>query len=91
MSCHPPRMRIYLIADFAGECADKILFERESVPGRFAKGATPWQRIAADAERGAGRSCYCPGSFGELKQSDDKAATLRAVGGDVGGYREHYR
>ncbi len=27
------RRRIYLVADFAGECADEILFERTSMPG----------------------------------------------------------
>lgn len=48
------RRRIYLVADFAGECAWKILFERDGVRGYFETGRTPWKGTAADAERGAG-------------------------------------
>lgn len=47
------RRRIYLVADFAGECAWKILFERDGVRGYFETGSTPWKGTAADAERGA--------------------------------------
>ena len=45
------RRRIYLVADFGGGCAREILFEREGLRGYFAKGRTPWEGIAADAER----------------------------------------
>ena len=48
------RRRIYLVADFRGECAREILFEREGVRGCFAKGRTPWEAAPADAERGIG-------------------------------------
>lgn len=48
------RRRIYLVADFRGECAAEILFEREGVSGYFAAGRTPWKGSAADAESGAG-------------------------------------
>ena len=54
------RRRIYLVADFAGECAWKILFEREGVRGYFETGRTPWERSAADVESGAG-VCDCTG------------------------------
>lgn len=37
------RRRIYLVADFAGECAWKILFEREGVSWYFETGRTPWK------------------------------------------------
>ena len=47
------RRRIYLVADFAGECAWKILFEREGLQGYFETGRTPWEEAAADAESGA--------------------------------------
>ena len=50
------RKRIYLIADFAGERAGEILFERESVPGHPEPGGKAGQGIAADAERSAGGS-----------------------------------
>lgn len=48
------RRRIYLVADFRGECAGKILFEREGVRGYFEAGRTPWQGIAADAQNCVG-------------------------------------
>lgn len=47
------RRRIYLVADFAGECAAEILFEREGLRGYFETGRTPWKGTASDAERGA--------------------------------------
>ena len=55
------RRRIYLVADFAGECAWKILFELEGVRGYFETGRTPWKGAAADAESGAG-VCDCAGN-----------------------------
>lgn len=55
------RRRIYLVADFAGECAWKILFERDGVRGYFETGRTPWKGAAADAESGAG-VCDCAGN-----------------------------
>lgn len=48
------RRRIYLVADFRGECAGKILFEREGLRGYFEAGRTPWQGIAVDAQNCAG-------------------------------------
>ena len=48
------RRRIYLVADFGGQCAREILFEREGLRGYFTEGRTPWQATPADAERGIG-------------------------------------
>ena len=48
------RRRIYLVADFRGERAGEILFERESLRGYFETGRTPWKEAAGDAERGVG-------------------------------------
>ena len=48
------RRRIYLVADFRGECAQEILFKRESLRGYFEAGRTPWQGIAADAQNCGG-------------------------------------
>ena len=56
------RRRIYLVADFGGECAWKILFEREGVRGYFETGRTPWKGAAADDESGAG-VCDCSGNM----------------------------
>ena len=44
------RRRIHLVADFRGQCAREVLFEREGVRGYFAEGGTPWQGIATDAQ-----------------------------------------
>ena len=38
------RMRIYLVADFNGECASKILFESEGVSGYSAESFASWKR-----------------------------------------------
>ena len=54
------RRRIHLVADFAGECAEEILFEREGLRGNFAQGAEAWQGAAADAESGI-RAESCEG------------------------------
>lgn len=48
------RRRIYLVADFRGERAGEILFERKGVRGYFAQGRTPWQTAAGNAESGIG-------------------------------------
>ena len=48
------RRRIYLVADFRGECAGKVSFEREGLRGYFETGRTPWQTAAGDAETGSG-------------------------------------
>ena len=48
------RRRIYLVADFGGQCAREILFEREGLRGYFTEGRTPWQTTPADAERSIG-------------------------------------
>ena len=48
------RRRIYLVADFRGECAQEILFKRESLRGYFEAGRTPWQGIAAGAQNCVG-------------------------------------
>ena len=57
------RRRIYLVADFRGECAGKVSFEREGLRGYFETGRTPWQTVAGDAEAGSGATdskgkCY---------------------------------
>ena len=67
------RRRIYLVADFGGECAWKILFEREGVRGYFETGRTPWKEAP-------GGSSDCPGAAGfdgyNGYLTDDKAATI---------------
>ena len=47
------RKRIYLVADFAGGCAEKILFESEGLSGYTPQGFRSWQGSAGAAEEGA--------------------------------------
>ena len=47
------RKRIYLVADFAGGCAGKILFESESVSGYSAKSRYTWQTAAEYSSEGS--------------------------------------
>lgn len=83
------RRRIYLVADFAGQRAGKILFERESLRGDFAPGAAARQRAAAKTAGGAGgsdRPAEVIGAFmagqgakaGSIAYSETVAPTLRA-------------
>ena len=46
------RKRIYLVADFTGGCAGKILFESEGLSGYSSKGIFSWQGTAECLERG---------------------------------------
>ncbi len=48
------RRRIHLVADFRGERATEILFERDGLRGYFAESLRSWQGTAADAEHSAG-------------------------------------
>ena len=52
------RKRIYLVADFAGERAGKILFESESVSGDSQPGETPWESFARHHAGSAGGSGF---------------------------------
>lgn len=46
------RKRIYLVADFGGNTAPKILFEREGLSGNFTESREAWQRTAGDIKTG---------------------------------------
>lgn len=46
------RRRISVVADFGGDTAGEILFERKSVPGHPAESGTARERLAEAAERG---------------------------------------
>lgn len=74
------RRRIYLVADFRGECAQEILFKRESLRGYFEAGRMPGQGIAADAQNCVGTAI---GGVDRYNQSflSGLAQTLRASGG----------
>ena len=50
------RKRIYLVADFAGGSAGKILFESEGLSGYSAEGFRSWQTAAGASEEGSGET-----------------------------------
>ncbi len=50
------RQRIYLVADFDGGSAGKILFESESLSGYSAQGFQSWQNTACRAAEGFGET-----------------------------------
>lgn len=71
------RRRIYLVADFAGQRAGKILFERESLRGDFAPGAAARQRAAAETAggvEGSDQSAEVIGTF--MAGQDAKAGSI---------------
>lgn len=69
------RKRIYLVADFTGGCAGKVLFESEGLSGYSPQGFRSWQTAP-------GYSANCSGTAGigfdghNAKLTDDKSATL---------------
>ena len=75
------RKRIYLVADFAGGCARKILFESEGVSGYTPQGFRSWQGTAADFKEGAGtagRLCLNDQGGNRMDVTEDVTCTLRA-------------
>ena len=69
------RKRIYLVADFAGGSAGKILFESEGLSGYSAQSFRVWQRAAGGAEESTDKA-GCLGIDGYNSAADDVAATL---------------
>jgi len=77
------RRRIYLVADFTGGSAGKILFESEGVSRDFAPGGSPWQGTAGNAEgstgtTGGGLICLNDQGGSRMDVLQDMTATLRA-------------
>ena len=75
------RKRIYLVADFAGGSAGKILFESEGVSGYSAESFRAWQTAAGCSEEGTGEAgCLCLNDQGgnRMDVTEDKTSTLRA-------------
>lgn len=73
------RKRIYLVADFGGNTAPKLLFEREGLSGNFTESREAWQRTAGDIKTGTHKTgtddveCY---DISDRRRVDDKSATL---------------
>ena len=75
------RKRIYLVADFTGGSAGKILFESEGVSGYTPQGFRSWQGAARASEKGSGAAgCVCLNDQGgnRMDVTDGVTCTLRA-------------
>lgn len=74
------RKRIYLVADFDGRCAGKILFESEGVSGYSPQSFRSWQRAAGSVKESAGASSLCLNDQGgqRMDVTEDVTCTLRA-------------
>lgn len=74
------RRRIYLVADFRGECAQEILFERKGLRGDIEESRTHGQETARCAKNSVGTAI---GGVDRYNQSflSGLAQTLRASGG----------
>lgn len=75
------RKRIYLVADFTGGSAGKILFESEGVSGYTPQGFRSWQGAAGASEKGSGAAgCVCLNDQGgnRMDVTDGVTCTLRA-------------
>lgn len=78
------RRRIFLVADFADECAGEILFECQGLPGYPSQSRETWEGVAGDSEnsiRGTGeRECigfdgYNQSATGNVSKAITSAAT----------------
>ena len=67
------RKRIYLVADFTGECAGKILFESEGVSGYSAESFRAWQGSAGGVEN-------CIGATGKSLMFENHSQDTRYRG-----------
>lgn len=75
------RKRIYLVADFDGLCAGKILFESEGLSGHPFEGFKAWQGTAGGAEGGIGEAggiCLNDQGGQRMDITEDVTGTLRA-------------
>ena len=74
------RARIFLVADFASECASKILFEPEGLSWDSEACSFTWQGTAYNIENSTGETGYCINEQGGqfIDISHEKTGTLRA-------------
>lgn len=74
------RRRISIVADFGGDTAGEILFERKSVSGHPAESGTAGERLAGNAESGASYAVRirggCDGGGKGALVQEDKSGTF---------------
>lgn len=76
------RKRIYLVADFRGGCAGKILFESEGVSGYSSQSISTWQGTTGNVKDSTGKtSTICLNDQGgnRMDVTEDITSTLRAT------------
>ena len=73
------RRRIYLVADFRGQRAGKVLFERPGLRGYFETSALPGKGAADNPESGAGSGDFRGGNC--LTPWDNQARRIYGCGG----------
>lgn len=82
------RRRIFLVADFTGERAGKILFEPKSVPRDYTQGGKTGQGAAADtagsAERTGGQLICSATQQGGAERFDNLCPTITSAAGTSG-------
>jgi len=67
------RKRIFLVADFGGQCASEIFFERESVSGDIAAGGNKREEVAGGVEGGVRATGPSDGISYALRSGASKA------------------
>lgn len=74
------RRRIYLVADFNGGCARKILFESEGLFRNLEASVCPWKRTAGTSEEGASATGIALNDQGgnRMDVTEGYTSTLRA-------------
>lgn len=75
------RKRIYLVADFAGGSAGKVLFESEGMSGYPPQGICPWKGTAGNPAAGtgtAGTVCLNDQGGSRMDVTENMTCTLRA-------------
>ena len=100
--CPQRRRRISVVADFAGQTAPEILFERQSVSGNIEQGEQEREGVTTDTEGGTrtasvtlkvrgGAVVHCVSQDAYDKYTENKkSATLKQSGGIYGGGRKHW-
>ena len=89
------RKRIYLVADFGGNTASKILFEREGLSGNFTESREAWQRTAGDIKTGTHKTgtddveCYDISDRRRVADKSEVSPTLTTKMGTGGNQCTH--
>ena len=70
------RKRVYLVADFDGDSAGKILFESESLSGHSEKMRAAWQDFARCAQGGVGETGSGDSAYGREVLNDQGGSAI---------------